>query len=216
MLNKRLSEFYEFFGYRSPEYNKIKTIVFQNFKGSDDMILKQKGRAPRISRTKAHMEEYKDNQYLQSNLQNIYDAVMEIGTVRHVAEGYANRLEQQGIDITGNGLFTMKKGYAHRDEIRKLASSDYSALFNDDDYYKHMNDDIGMTFDEAYINDLERINEKFHEKVGNGNPLGMEKKWNEIEEMYKAAKIRHEQRVSRGEVPPDSKDNDPLDMGVNV
>lgn len=216
MLNKRLSEFYDFFGYQSPEYNQIKTIIFQNFKGSDDMILKQKGRAPRISRSKAHMSQYNNDIHLQSNLQSIYDKVNEIGTVRKVAESYSDDLFKLGIDVTGNGLFTMKKGWAHVEDFRKLARSRYSALFNDDDYYKYTNDDIRLTFDEAYIKDLENIQEKFHEKVGNNNPLGMDKKWDEIESMYRTAKKKHEERIAKGEVPPDAKDNDPLDMGVNV
>lgn len=216
MLNKRLSDFYDFFGYRSPEYNEIKTIVFQNFRGSDDMILKQKGRAPRISRSKAHMQQYNSNQALQSNLQSIYDKVMEIGTVRKVAESYADTLEKQGINVTGNGLFTMRKGWEHVEDFRKLARSNYAAQFNDDDYYKYMNEAISTTFDELYLKDLEELNNKFHEKPGNGNPLGMDKKWDEIEEFYKQAKKKHEERIANGEVPPDADTNDPLDMGVNV
>lgn len=216
MLNKRLAEFYDFFGYKSPEYNQIKTIVFQNFKGSEDMILKQKGRAPRISRSKTHMQQYMNDIQLQSNLQSIYDKVMEIGTVRKVAEDYSDDLFKMGIDVTGNGLFTMKKGWEHVEDFRKLARSRYSALFNDDDYYKYSKDDIRLTFDEAYIKDLKNLQEKFYEKTGNGNPLGMEKKWDEIEELYKSAKKKHEDRIKRGEVRPDAKENDPLDMGVNV
>ena len=207
MLNRRLREVYEFFGYKSPEYQDLQSIVYKNFQ--NEFIVRGGGKkAARLSRSKAAMQAYNDNEYLQQDLEWINETVRRMGSVKDMAERYVEPNEY-------SGLFTNSKAKALKSTIQERANAEYASKYNDHDIYTEIQnkDDEG---DSDFREALADIMEKFHEKPGENNLPGMEQKYSEIVDMYeRAVEMHEEKKAAVGHAANILKVKNPFDMGMN-
>lgn len=208
MLNRRLNEVYNFFGYKSPEYMKLQSILYQNF-GSEHIVRGGGKRAARISRSKVAMDVFKNSPDLMQDINWIHEAVKKMGTVKEMAERYVEPSEYKG------SLFTNREAERLKSTIQERARAEYASAYNDSDIYTEVNnaeDEGDSSFREA----LADIMEKFHESPGSNNLPGMERKYSEIESMYEKAVERHEEwKDAVGFSGDILKTSNPYDMGIN-
>lgn len=210
MLNSRLRELYDFFGYQSVEYNELKSILHSNFTGDNKYIVRQKGKPVRLSRSKEALEHFNNNETLQRNLDKVHDYLLNPrNRFINILSRYADE-----IGIPPDVKINRKTVKEYKEEILKQAESEYKALYNDDDLYTEIYDEINSNTDTQYIRELRDARSHFWDKPGQNNLKGMEDKYQEIQDLFDRAKENYAKRM--GKKPEDSKNKkDPYDLGVN-
>ena len=99
MLNRRLREVFDYFGYKSPEYQTLQSILYTNFNESGFIVRGGGNKAARLSRSKAAMEAYKSDKFLMEDVDLIYNAIERQGSIKEMAERYVKDTD------SFNGLF---------------------------------------------------------------------------------------------------------------
>ena len=219
MLNRRLREVYDYFGYKSPELNDLKSILYANFGGDSKYIIKQRNKPVRLSRSKEALAYYESNEGLMEDLPFILEAIRKLGTVKEMAEKYVDPSEYKGY------RFTNRDAKELRETIRKRAEAEYLAKYNDDDIYAEFKAEVNSIeaqVEESYREALADIQEEFEKKPGKGNLAGMQDKYDKIVKMFDDAKLRHEKVTEEGQQAQEFAQSilnpggrDPYDMGVN-
>lgn len=221
MLNRKLREVFDFFGYKSPEYQTLQSILYQNFSDSGFIVRGGGVKPARLSRSKQAMLAYSKDEYLMEDIDLIYEAVKNQGSIKDMAERYVNYEDYSG------GLFTQKTANQLKDVIRERAYNAYISKFNDDDIYDDVQDAINSAdamHDAQYREDLADLFEDFYIEPGKGNLSGMQQKYDEIVRKFDEAKMemlirqRDEARNLATDVIKSHIENankDPYDMGIN-
>lgn len=216
MLNRKLREVFEFFGYKSPEYQTLQSILYQNFSDSGFIVRGGGVKPARLSRSKQAMFAYSKDEYLMEDIDLIYEAVKNQGSIRDMAERYVNYEDYSG------GLFTQKTANQLKDVIKERAYNAYISKFNDDDIYTEVQDEMNSNdaqHDSQYREDLSDIYADFHKKPGKGNLAGMQQKYDDIQRKFDEAKVNKMERQLKqatdfsNEILKTGKD--PYDMGIN-
>lgn len=215
MLNRKLREVFDFFGYKSPEYQTLQSILYQNFSDSGFIVRGGGVKPARLSRSKQAMIAYSKDEYLMEDIDLIYEAVKNQGSIKDMAERYVNYEDYSG------GLFTQKTANSLKDVIRERAYNAYVSKFNDDDIYDDVQNEIDSVeaqLDPKYREDLADIHSDFYIRPGKGNLAGMERKYDDILRKFDEAKrnrdIRFREKVDI-DSPYPKVDKDPYDMGIN-
>lgn len=216
MLNRRLREVYDYFGYKSPEYQTLQKILYQNFSESGFIVRGGGVKPARLSRAKQAMDTYRATKEIMEDVDLIYDAIKRQGTVKEMAERYVDYREY-------NGLFTNKVAKDMQDTIRERAYNSYLSKFNDDDIYAEVQDEMASIFaknDEEYREDLTDVYSEFFKQPGKGNLAGMQEKYDKIQSDFDEAKRRMVDRLSQKPIEERPAEfhvevKDPYDMGMN-
>lgn len=216
MLNRKLRQVFDFFGYKSPEYQTLQSILYQNFSDSGFIVRGGGVKPARLSRSKQAMLAYSKDEYLMEDIDLIYEAVKNQGSIRDMAERYVNYEDYSG------ELFTQKTANQLKDVIKERAYNAYISKFNDDDIYTEVQDEMNSNdaqHDSQYREDLADIYADFHKKPGKGNLAGMQQKYDEIQRKFDEAKTNKMERQLKqatdfsNEILKTGKD--PYDMGLN-
>ncbi len=216
MLNRRLREVYDYFGFKSPEYQTLQSILYKNFSDSGFIVRGGGVKAARLSRSKQAMEAYKSDENLMEDVDLIYNAIKRQGTVKEMAERYVDYNEY-------SGLFTNSTAKKMRETIRERAYNSYISKFNDDDIYTELQDEMASIFaknDAEYREDLTDVYSEFFQKPGKGNLAGMQEKYDKIQREFDDAKRRMVDRLSQKPIDEGLSEvhievKDPYDMGYN-
>lgn len=217
MLNRRLREVFDYFGYKSPEYQTLQSILYTNFNESGFIVRGGGAKAARLSRSKAAMDAYKADKNIMEDVDLIYNAIKRQGTIKEMAERYVR-------DTDGfNGLFTSKVAKKMQDTIKERAYTEYLSKYNDDDIYKEVQDEMVSIFaekDSEYREDLTDVYSEFFKKPGKGNLAGMQEKYDQIQRDFDEAKRRMADRLSKKPIEEGIAEvhievRDPYDMGYN-
>ena len=219
MLNRRLREVYDYFGYKSPELNDLKSILYANFGGESKYIIKQRNKPVRLSRSKEALAYYESKEGVMEDLPFILEAIRKLGTVKEMAEKYVDPSEYKGY------RFTNRDAKELHDTIKKRAEAEYLAKYNDDDIYAEFKaevDSIESLVEESYRDALADIQKEFEKKPGRGNIAGMQEKYDKIVKRFDEAKQRHEKVTEEVQQAQDFTKSilnpggrDPFDMGMN-
>jgi hypothetical protein len=217
MLNRRLREVFDYFGYKSPEYQALQSILYTNFNESGFIVRGGGTKAARLSRSKVAMEAYKADKNIMEDVDLIYNAIKRQGTVKEMAERYVRDSDNF------NGLFTNKVAMKMQETIKERAYTSYLSKFNDDDIYQEVQDEMSSIFaekDSEYREDLTNVYSEFFKRPGKGNLAGMQEKYDQIQRDFDDAKRRMADRLSKKPIDEGIAEvhievRDPYDMGYN-
>ena len=217
MLNRRLREVYDYFGFKSPEYQTLQSILYTNFNESGFIVRGGGVKAARLSRSKTAMEAYRSDKNLMEDVDLIYNAIKRQGTVKEMAERYVRDSDNF------NGLFTNKTATEMHETIKERAYTAYLSKYNDDDIYKEVQDEMASIFaekDSEYREDLTNVYSEFFKKPGKGNLADMQEKYDQIQRDFDDAKRRMADRLSKQPIDDSIAEvhievRDPYDMGYN-
>lgn len=205
-INKRLGSISEYFGVKSYEYHRFKTLIYQELGNIADPLLKENHGKITISRAKRALEAFKGQEYLSDTLQEVYSEIKGMGTVRQLANEYMNY-----------DKFTMKElsNPDIRNVIKDMSHEKYRSMYTDDDIYQEVNRLIKEEskkygtdeFDETYYDSLEEIHDVLTEK-GRKRDLAYAR----AEKMLNDAKIEHEKWLVNRAL---EKAGEEVDLGEN-
>lgn len=89
-INKRVNAIYAYFGPRSVEYMRVKSIMYSNL-GQMDILLREADNMPLIvSRSKKALNAYK-NQKAEEAIRQAWEALKKLGTVNKLRKEYTFR-----------------------------------------------------------------------------------------------------------------------------
>lgn len=180
LINKRITEYEQYFGKYSYEYGYAKNLLFTATKGSGEAILRKFKGVITLKRGKSAIQEIIANPALEENLFELWDSLKSLGTVNSLKQNYMD-FSQGDVDAGLAQAF-----------IQEASAQVAREAFNDDDYYKDMKaeenkveDDLGM----AILKEME----KTFKKEGKG--IQKDLKWDEIKDLWDKYQNREEDEM---------------------
>jgi len=205
-INRRTKEVGDFFPLQSNEYQQIQAVLGA-IPGISALKIFPKGKPAQLSRSKKVIKKIEESPMLYAQLNQALDVILSFGTVKQMAERYRSSGLVQGFSSVSE---------AH-DSIREAAREIYNSNYNDTDKYaefQSMEDEASKSDDEKYDRDLKKIRERFKEKPGKGNPMGVDKKYLDIVNAMEKAKEEHIIRIQQaaGILDEEESDNPEIDI----
>lgn len=230
-INKKLSDFREYYGEKSYHYQHLASVLFNienipNYApqeqssgiwGKHSVAIKMEPNKPiRIARKKDVLENISINPVAMDELTDIYDYYKAYGTVRQTAFESISELIKGSKIIVDHNEIKGQELQTFQPILRDIQHEKYLSEFQDKDLYLIYEeaDDLGMEEafkddeerDDEYLKDLEDVKKAFEEK-GEGI---RERKANDIMKAFEAAKQAHKERLKeRLNVSEDNSDNAP-------
>lgn len=139
VINRRANEVFKAFGYNNLEYQKIKNIVYSALGSEFSVYAKhEKSGRLRLLRTKKMLSELASNEMLYENLNEAWEAIKSVGTVRKIALTYSSVADPTEPITSSSNLA----------RIQEASKSAYYEKYNDADFYEEVNDEMDSTPDE--------------------------------------------------------------------
>ena len=178
LINKRITEYEQYFGKYSYEYGYAKNLLFVATKGSGEVLLRKFKGVITLKRSKAAIAEIVENPVLEKNLFDLWEALKSFGTV--------NSIKAQYIDLD------IQDPYMEQAFIQESSAALAREVFNDDDYYEKMQEEVNEVEDDAGMAILKDMAKKFKEKAP-----GIQKdiKWDEIKDLWDKYQNREEDEM---------------------
>ena len=168
-INKRANAIYAYFGPRSVEYMRVKTILYTNL-GQMDILLREADNMPLIiSRSKKALNAYK-NQKAEAAIGQVWEDLKKLGTVNKLRKEYSFRdptvqYEEDDPEVID---------YSDPEVIALIQETSETALkssYIDDDIYEKAHEELEAQLsllpdeqDKIYIRGLGRILDILKEK----------------------------------------------------
>lgn len=168
-INKRVNAIYAYFGPRSVEYMRVKSIMYSNL-GQMDILLREADNMPLIvSRSKKALNAYK-NQKAEEAIRQAWEALKQLGTVNKLRKEYTFRDptveyeedDPEVIDYDDPEVIAL---------IQETSETALKSSYIDDDIYEkaheELEDQLSLLPDEQdkiYIRGLGRILDILKEK----------------------------------------------------
>jgi hypothetical protein len=178
LINKRITEYEQYFGKYSYEYGYAKNLLFVATKGSGEALLRKFKGVITLKRGKAALAEITENPVLEENLFDLWEALKGFGTV--------NSIKAQYIDLD------TQDPYMEQAFIQESSAALAREVFNDDDYYEKMQEEVNEVEDDEGMAILKDMAKKFKEKAP-----GVQKdiKWDEIKDLWDKYQNREEDEM---------------------
>lgn len=180
LINKRITEYEQYFGKYSYEYGYAKNLLFTATRGSSEVMLRKFKGVITLKRGKAAMQEIIANPVLEENLFELWDSLKSMGTVKSLRQNYMD-FSQGDIDADLAQAF-----------IQEASAEVAREAFNDDDYYKDMKEEENKVEDDLGMTILKEM-EKTFKKEGKG--IQKDLKWNEIKDLWDKYQNREEDEM---------------------
>lgn len=180
LINKRITEYEQYFGKYSYEYGYAKNLLFTATKGSAEAMLRKFNGVVTLKRGKAAIQEIIANPVLEENLFELWDSLKSLGTVKSLRQNYMD-FSQGDIDAD------LAKAF-----VQEASAEVAREAFNDDDYYEKMQEEVNEVEDDAGMAILKDMAKKFKEKAP-----GVQKdiKWDEIKDLWDKYQNREEDEM---------------------
>lgn len=178
LINKRITEYEQYFGKYSYEYGYAKNLLFVATKGSGEALLRKFKGVITLKRSKAAIAEIVENPVLEENLFDLWESLKNFGTVKSI------KVQYDAVDV--------QDPYMEQAYIQEASAEIAREVFNDDDYYEKMQEEVNEVEDDAGMAILKDMAKKFKEKAP-----GIQKdiKWDEIKDLWDKYQNREEDEM---------------------
>ena len=180
LINKRITEYEQYFGKYSYEYGYAKNLLFVATKGSGEVMLRKFKGVITLKRGKAAIQEIIANPVLEENLFELWDSLKSMGTVKSLRQNYMD-FSQGDIDASLAQAF-----------IQEASAEVAREAFYDDDFYKFMKEEENEVEDDLGMAILKEMEKTFKIKGG-----GVQKdlKWDKLKDLFDKYQNREEDEM---------------------
>ena len=194
-INRRIKEYVDVFGIDSVEYAWAKNLFFIATGSANVPIGKRSGGIVQFSRSKATLEHIYENQILEENLRNVWEAMKSKGTTKQIIEReyLQNPATQEWLKEEGLSVSDIMNDPEAMGDIRGESIHRAEAAYDDTDIYEDVDEEIEKVENMEDIQELADIQGMFYEE---GKGIEKDAKWHRIQKAWGDYKHRKEREDS--------------------
>lgn len=206
MINRRISQIYNYFEGKSTEYMEAKNLVF-SYMGGNDFLIREPGvKALSLSGSKKAMQAY--TEVFHRDIEELWNALQDMGTVKQLAEEY------ELYDPENPTKSFDYKDPAIRELILEATTQSYTQKYIDTDLYEKVHAELieesSKPYDEQdheYLDGLERVLDYLHRK-GSSRDSNIASAWS----LFTKIRLDHESKLKNQ---AENEGEEEVDLGGN-